>query len=187
MSTQPIATLFSYIIDANNLVTMVSKEWLRFAQENSATHLTQNSILGKPLFDFIADAETRHLYQMVINKVRRSGVSLTVPFRCDAPALRRFMQLVITPLQNQHLQFVGEILREEPRVPVLLLDNHSARSDQFLTICSWCKRVKVLDNWLEVETAVSELGLFNDTLLPRLTHGMCQNCKESILSRAGLD
>ena len=186
MPVQAKTTLFSYIIDSDNRVTMVSKEWLRFAQENSATHLTQESIIGKPLFDFIADPETRHLYQMVINKVRSTGTTLSLPFRCDAPGLRRYMQLVIAPLQNQYLQLVGEILREEPREPVPLLDNHTERSDQFLTICSWCKRVKVLNNWLEVEEAVDELGLFHQSPLPQLTHGMCQQCKESALSQAGL-
>ena len=55
--------------------------------------------------------------------------------------------------------------------------------DRYLTICSWCKRVDVGDDkWAEVEDAVRDLELFNGTLLPTLTHGMCLDCLASIES-----
>jgi len=135
--------IFSYIIDSQNQVIAVNRNWTDFARENQAEALNSDAVLGRPLFNFIAGDETRHLYTMIIERVRRTGQTLLVPFRCDAPSLRRFMQLIITPLENVQLQFSGELLREEPRDPVALLDTGIERSKQFLTICSWCKQINL--------------------------------------------
>ena len=47
-----------------------------------------------------------------------------------------------------------------------------------LAICSFCKRIEVRTvGWLDVEAAASELELLSESALPRLSHGVCPDCK----------
>lgn len=52
------------------------------------------------------------------------------------------------------------------------------RSEEFVIICSWCKLVEVESGWLEVEEAIDKLGLFDEPVLPRISHGCCSPCFE---------
>lgn len=172
----PTGDSFIYRIDAADRVDFVTADWLDFARDNEAQHLSAETVQGESLFSFIDDPETRHLYKAIIDKVRRTQDSVMVPFRCDSPCLRRFMVLHISPLPHGAIQFEGKLIREEPREHVPLLDAESARSGELIVSCSWCKRIEVDGAWLEVEEAVRRLELFHEPLLPQITHGICGDC-----------
>lgn len=172
--------MFTYRVDANNRIISVTREWESFAQENDAPELVAAAVLGKPLLDFVAGMEAQHLYELIIARVRRTQQAVAVPFRCDSPSVRRFMELRISSYGDNHLELEGRILREEERGAVSLLDSSTSRSDEFLTICSWCKQVDVSGEWLEVEEAVKRRRFFNSTTLPQLTHGICNACEDRV-------
>ena len=85
------------------------------------------------------------------------------------------MRMTILPLPDKGLEFRSELLREEPRPKVDLLDPALPRGTDFLEMCSWCKKVKAPD-WVEVEEGVARLGLFQEPGLPRVSHGICPDC-----------
>jgi hypothetical protein len=178
---------FIYRIDARDQVNFVTADWLAFAKDNEAQHLSAETVQGESLFSFIDDSETRHLYKSIIDKVRRTQASVTVPFRCDSPGLRRFMVLHISPLPHGAIQFEGRLIREEPREHVPLLDADSARNGELIVSCSWCKRIEVDGAWLEVEEAVRRLELFHEPLLPQITHGICGDCLETFRQDLNLE
>jgi hypothetical protein len=66
----------------------------------------------------------------------------------------------------------------EKREKVLLLEKNVERSNEFIKICSWCKKVYIEneDCWYEVEDAVKKMNLFGKKRLPMLTHTMCDQC-----------
>ncbi len=140
------------------------------------------------MFEFVADPGNRHIYTLLMNRVRETGRSVNFSFRCDAPDLRRFMQMEIGALSNGGLAFVSRTVREETRKSIALLDSESPRSDELLGICSWCKKVRLdeADEWVEVEDAIKHLNLFESTLLPQLSHGVCPECYESALKAEGV-
>lgn len=86
----------------------------------------------------------------------------------------------MAPLQDHRLRLTGRLLREEPRPPLALFDATRERSDEFVIVCSWCKRVRVGADWREAEDAVAALGLFDAAVLPQLSHGMCDSCADSL-------
>ena len=91
------------------------------------------------------------------------------------------MSLAITSMEADTLQLQGTLLREEVRSPVNLLDPNMERTHDFVTICSWCKRVLLpYEKWVEVEEAVLQLALFNVRACPQLTHGICPSCLSNI-------
>ena len=83
--------------------------------------------------------------------------------------------------RNGALEFRSALLREEARPRVDLLAPDFPRTEQWLTLCAWCKKVNVA-GWVEVEEAVRQLGLFEPARLPRITHGVCPACEETFES-----
>jgi hypothetical protein len=174
-----------YRIDCQDLLIYVSDSWTEFALANGSPDLVSERVIGKPLLSFVSDPETRHLYQIILKRVRTREIPVVVTLRCDSPDLRRFLQLITSRLPNQEIQFLSRTLRTEPRDSMPLLDRNSHRSSKYLRICSWCKRVLLAnDQWVEVEEAVMQLELFCLDALPRLTHGVCPACYGAVMEEA---
>ncbi|HLZ10628.1 MAG TPA: hypothetical protein VKT80_18725, partial [Chloroflexota bacterium] len=57
------------------------------------------------------------------------------------------------------------------------------RSPGALTLCSWCKRAQVNQEWLEIELAGPMIGVGDDDLPPSLTHGICPACRDQIVDQ----
>lgn len=86
------------------------------------------------------------------------------------------MVLEISPGTNRQVQFTVRTTRQDERKRIALLDPLVNRTGEHLLMCSWCKRVNVVGNWLDVELAVKQLELFNETSLPQITHSICNDC-----------
>ncbi len=178
--------MLSYQLDGEDRILFVSDEWLGFARENGAPALTRENVITRPIWDFISGASTRHLYELVFERVRSRQRFVTLPFRCDAPDRRRYMELGLSPLADCGICVVSRLLKEEPREPLRLLDSALARSDEFLETCSWCKRIRARDGtWLEPERAIERNDLFDAPRPPHLTHTACPECDERARAAAG--
>ena len=172
--------IFIHRIDSDDIIVVVNDDWLSFGAEN-IFNLSRDSVVNKLLWDFIVDRETQHLYKVMIEKVRSDDVKLKVPFRCDSPDCRRFMELEIFSLTENVVEFRSHITKLEFRTHIGLLDVSADRSSEFVKICGWCKKIYVSESeWLEVEEAIKRLDLFGAAKLPQLTHGICDSCREDI-------
>jgi hypothetical protein len=169
-----------YTIDNENRIINVSGNWLSFALENQAAESCHpDRVINEPIWKFIAGNETRYLYELCIAKVRSQQQTMILPFRCDAPDRRRYLELKMTPLAQEQIEFASRIIREEPRENVKLLQIDVSRSDALIKMCSMCKKVKMSESvWIEVEDAIHVLRLFEEDFLPKITHGCCLPCYE---------
>jgi hypothetical protein len=93
MKEQPQKLLSEYHIDIEDRLIFIDDNWYAFARANQAPYLADAQILGKSLWDFITGNEVQNLYNLMLKKVRLSGEPVQVLYRCDAPHLRRFLQL----------------------------------------------------------------------------------------------
>lgn len=172
-----------YTIDPSAVIVTIEGEWDAFATANGAPALTREAILGRSLWDFIHDMETRYVHRELIDRAQRTGQSLSVPFRCDAPDRRRCLRMDITPRADGGIEYRSREERVEARAPIALLDPASAHDPALLRMCSWCKRIHVeYDFWLEVEDAVAELDVFGADITPGVTHTICEDCRHLLLA-----
>jgi hypothetical protein len=171
----------SYELDDSLNIVSVDAGWSEFALANGAPELASDALLGRPLMARIAGDSTVQLYEHLFDKVRRTGRPVVVPFRCDSPTLRRFLELTVEP-GSRGLRVSSTLLHTESRLRVSLLDPRTPRSDEPLRMCSFCKHVKVDDDWREVEDAVVALRLFERELLPMISHGVCPSCLQRALA-----
>jgi hypothetical protein len=176
------AAACSYDLDQQLIITGLGPGWDEFAFENAAAELVSPGPIGQPLMKFVADATTVHLYELLFERAARDKHPVTVPIRCDAPGLRRYLHLTISARPIGGYRVATSLIRAEVRQPVGLLAAHVARRDDHLVMCGWCKRVHVERQWLEVEPAVALLGLFERELPPQITHGICDACQGFLLT-----
>ncbi len=169
-----------YGIDAHDRLIDLGGGWDAFALENEAPELVSKHVLGLPLRRFISDRTTAQLTLDLLKRAR-GGVTVEYPFRCDAPALRRFLRMTMTPREGGMVELSSCTEAVEPRAPVPLLVRSIPRTSELLKICAWCKKLPVAGEWLEIEAAVEALKLFDLTRLPGLTHGICPPCEQKLV------
>lgn len=174
---------YAYRVDATGILTDVSPNWDAFALANDGSHLVAKYVVGRPLLDFITDDTTRLIYALVFERLSSRTEPLKFPFRCDSPDKRRSMEMTLQPLPEGGLRLESRVLYVERRPPVAVLDARAERGDGLLRMCSWCKRVEVAREWVELERYVADSGVMSAPKPPRVTHGMCPSCSAEVLGQ----
>ena len=174
-----------YHINDNDLLVHFNDQWNTFAEDNSSSHLTTEKIYNKSIWDFIQDAETRHIHEILLKKVRTDKVNLTIPFRCDSPGLRRYIEMNINPVDNGNIEYLCRLVKTEKRDPILLFSGEVSDPDALIRMCSWCKKIDTGDNdWKEAEEAIDVLGLFSKDYMPQISHTICDACYNDLNNKA---
>lgn len=174
-------TTCAYELDADLRIICVDARWSEFANANHAPELAvPPGPLGQSALSCVADSTSALLYERLFHRVLQTRIVITLPFRCDAPALRRYLNLVIEPRTPAGLRIETTLTRTEERPAMPLLDRDTPRGSDLLRMCGWCKLVDVAGRWCEVEEAVAEMRLFERDRLPLVTHGICPTCHERV-------
>jgi hypothetical protein len=172
---------YRYRVDAGDLLVWVDEWWLAFAQENGAAALTEELVLGRSIWDFVAGDVTRRLFSALHERVRLTGKIVVLPFRCDSPSLQRHMRLTITLEEPGQLLYESVLIRVEPQRDLCVLEVGRQRSECFLTMCSCCKRALLESTgWLEVEDISVRLRLFDTREVPELRYTVCPECAQKM-------
>jgi hypothetical protein len=179
MQLNQASVVCTYHVDAGDRLVFADEGWRAFARMNAAPGYADPSALyGQPLLSFISDPTTRHIYAGLLERVRREQLQIRVPFRCDAPSCRRWLELVMTPRPDGGVTFVSRELRTEPRREPVEIATAAPGGETFVRMCGWCKKVDAGGQWLEIEDAIVRLRLFSARETPSVTHGICPACVE---------
>lgn len=174
----------SYLINRENRIESVGDGWESFAEENHGEQLLNERVVYRDISTVIACRKCQELYDMLIESIRVKQKAIHFPFRCDSPEVRRYMTMEMIPKHQGKILFTSYLEKEEQRPSLVLLEIFGERSDEFITICSWCKRIQSEGNvWFETEEAVEKMLLFNRTRLPQLSHGICPSCCELLMQK----
>ena len=174
--------VFRYEISEQGTLISANSEWFDFAAENGATEMVPDSVLGRPVWESIAGNEVRHLYRVMLDRLKETESTLDMPYRCDSPEYRRLMNMRVFHIpERQVFCFESRILTMERRQPVILLESNQGHGDALLSMCSWCKKIlSDSSDWLEPELAIQRLKLFESSTFPRISHGVCSDCKTQL-------
>jgi hypothetical protein len=166
------------VIDDQDRLVQVDQGFYRFADENGWPG--SGSSLGRSLWDFVAGEQMKKLQRMLVRRVRDFG-GVELPFRCDSPDVRREMDIRIAASSAGRLvQFESHVRSEEEREFQPLLDPEAKRDAEVIEMCGWCDRFLVEGEWLEIEQAAARLSLFQRSRPPRIGHGICRACSETL-------
>jgi len=170
-------------IDADDHITFLDDGFRRQAKDAGVPDLPAE-IMGKNLFLYLAGQLTHLWYHLLLERARQ-GVEISFPFRCDSPALRRELQMVMRPIEYNGVEFESRPIVEAPRPFTPLLDPTIARGLQTVTMCAWCKRLRSVIGWLEVEQAATILQAFTEPLPPNIDYGICVDDENRLKALVG--
>jgi hypothetical protein len=173
-------TQLIYRLDKDDKITFVSSNWMPFAKANGMPGTTAKSFLGTRLWRHISDMSLRHFYKVLLSRVRLSGESLTIPYRCDSPDQIRFMEMKITRLKSGELEIRCRQLRK-PKSETTGTLATAKMLPQSVVMCLWCDKVET-SKWLEPEQAAQKLQILNNTLPWIISHSVCPSCEAKGLS-----
>ncbi|HCE46896.1 MAG TPA: hypothetical protein DET40_25390 [Lentisphaeria bacterium] len=168
-----------YLVNERDDICFVNGKYEEFAAANAGNAAASKSVLHQSLWNFVTDITTQELYRSALRKVRE-GNRLRFKFRCDSPDCRRMLEMNMQVVRNREVEFRIRTISEKKRPVQALWDPLAIRSKDLLRVCSWCKKIQVGDDWMEVEKAVTRLSLFERSVLPSVSHGICDQCYKEI-------
>jgi hypothetical protein len=168
-----------YFIDADDVVIAVDDGWAEFARDNDAPELAEPSS-NRQLWTYIDDDEVTELWRLLVAQVRARQAEARVSFRCDAPAMRRWFEMTVTPCDNGIVRFRSLNTFEQPRPAIPLLDLPAERDPLTppIPLCSWCGQVHDGTRWMDLEDLVREHRVLERTRIPTVSHGSCPRCRD---------
>jgi hypothetical protein len=171
-----------YIIDAADRVIHLDEDWVKCAGEIGREDLAPGRILGRSIWSFLQGIETVHLYRLLVRRARRGvHIEFRLVVKADGETQLRRMKMQAIGGGESIVFESSPIEAAELESTPLLSSGDTEAPGALLIVCSWCDRLKLPDEtWVEVEQAVSRLGLFERETLPKLTHGVCEDCFKSL-------
>ena len=136
----PADTDIIYRVNAADEICFTNRQYDEFARDNDGEAALSTAVLHRSLWSFITEPTTQQLYREVLRRVRR-GRSIRFTFRCDSPACRRLMEMIVVNAENQCVEFRTSTISEESRPPQTVLQRPARTSGAFLRICAWCNAV----------------------------------------------
>lgn len=170
--------MVSYRVDQHDFIVEVGGAWDEFAAANRG----MPPVVGRRLWHFVAGADVRAVWALLLRRVRTTGEPLAFLYRCDAPGLRRLMQMQLLPERDGSVRFHSTQVRALPG-PTFNGRWEAGTTHPATTVCGWCARVEDEGVWVAPETALQRLGLGEGQAV-RLTHGICVTCAAELRSLA---
>jgi hypothetical protein len=170
-----------YRIDAQDRIISLNTGWTRFAQINDAPHLDCDRLIGRSIWQFIVDEDTSRIYELLLREVRENRPSLTFPFRCDSPEMRRYMEMSLVACGQSSVEFRSRIVDTEPRDQKVYFQYVTVAARGLLLRCSFCNRIQYQGRWSDVATVA---GTILDRELPlQVCYAICEACNSKISER----
>lgn len=184
----PVATaptIVEYSIDCNDFVVSTGGDWNAFASDNDAEELAENPP-QLSLWSQIEGGDARDVWQLVLSEVRKTDSSATVPFRCDAPGLRRWYEIDVSPGDGGSVDFRSRLIFEEERPQVSLVARDAARkvTAEPIQVCCWCARGFTGDRWISIDELVWSQSHLENEPFPEVSQGICSECASVMSSEA---
>jgi hypothetical protein len=172
----------SYSVNDADRIDWVNEEWDRFALSNDAPGLLASAVIGSTLWSHISDLTLRHLLQKIFARARSSRQPLVLTCRCDAPMVRRELDVCIESRDGRSIHVASTVTAEMPRRIPYTLGGRLG----LIRMCSWCNAVDVGGQWVDLEVAVGELGLLKGPHHPEITHTLCLRCEQILRAESDL-
>ena len=167
--------LTAYTLDAQDRITSVDPGWDAFALANDGEGACATRVVGGRLADAITGDPVRMFMTAVLMRVRASGQTEQVPYRCDSERVKRFYTMTLKPLDGNAVRVEHFLDREEQGSAAIRI--RPARAGETAVLrCSICCRVKEGGQWLDPLDGTTDREL-------RVVHTVCDDCKAAPFRR----
>ncbi|MCK6404491.1 MAG: hypothetical protein L6Q60_00595 [Rhodocyclaceae bacterium] len=181
-SAGPVNSGFTrYRLDARDRIVEVGGDWDRFAIDNGAEELVSGAILGMPLRTFIAGDVTRMFVDALLARVRLTGRPAVIPYRCDSPGVKRFMEMSLESIGAELISEHRCLSEQVMFSPLAYAVVSEPASGGWVRRCSMCNRLTDRSGRsYESDEYPHEAG---DTV--RVIYHVCPDCQRRVKARLG--
>lgn len=168
-----------YRLDAHDRIVAVNEDWRRFATANGTGTLMPENVVGRPLRDFVSGDITRMFVDTLLQGVRLTGRERTVPYRCDSPDAKRYMEMTVAPTPSGGIVTSHRVVREERFAAPNAFVAGAGRGQRrdLIKRCSMCNRLSRNGGELvEPELARSAGWLLGAAATP-VIYFVCKACQ----------
>lgn len=166
-----------FCLDADFRFTSCNAAWDRFAIANGAPELCAPALLGRQIFDYIAEPD-RTYYVRVYKLLLSNGQPWEQLYECCSPGAYRLFVMRVLPLVRQAGLMVINSLQTEHvhnRVPCASIEEHYRGVDDLIVMCSGCRRTRRNS---ARETIWDWVPEFVERMPGKVTHVFCPFCLE---------
>jgi hypothetical protein len=110
-----VTDLRVYELSSQNRIISVSDNWDSFARSNGGEAALSQAVMGRPIWDFISNLDTRSYFNALMFAARSTERKVAVRYRCDGLSERRLFQLQIEPMEVRGLRLSHIPLDVMPR------------------------------------------------------------------------
>ena len=162
-----------YLLDAEDRIVSVSKDWNAFALENGGESAVAAKIIGQSLWSFIDCTETQSYLSSLFFYCRGADSEICMTYRCDSPGVQRLFRMQIEPLPNRGIMIRHYLLYEKT-----FSEKNLDLSRPVLRRCTQCNDLSIADQMNDVDI---------NQLLPitKIEGYVCTDCKLSALAEMG--
>lgn len=136
-------------------------------------------MIGSDLFGHVAGHFTKRFFREFIGGARSAAQSRRT-YRCDAPHLKRLIEMRATPLEDGRVRISHAVIEEAPiAAAVVLVETHRRALSGYLR-SSLCNRLRLRsdETWREPDEALAAGGL------ARVVHTVCPTCRSGVEASA---
>lgn len=173
-------TQISYSIDKNNIIRSIDTHFIAFANANGWDS-AESDVIDRHLGEFISGNEIKLLTEKLIEKVRITKRPISIPYRCDSPDVRRYLEMRLQLYPDNQILFANRILRVIPQDLPSYSFSRSTDCKDSISVCSWCNQAKLKENqWVDIDVAIKTLDLMAGDPKLKITHGLCNSCQATL-------
>ena len=165
----------AYWLDEDEKIIKVHAKWDAFAQENDGALALAKKVLGKPIWTFVVEDNTRLWLRALLNLAKLCDKVVERAYRCDSPTLKRYMTMIIEPLGEGKLKVIHRLERTEPIEPAIPFCYSSDSRLLRLTRCSVCNRIAVNNKWYDVASKEVRAKMEENKPL-MISYSVCGDC-----------
>lgn len=158
-----------YVLTAADRIRSVGPEWDEIAGESAAAGTPAEAVLGRSLYDFVADAETAAFLRDVFASCRAKGEVFETSYRCDGPATLRLFHMVVLPLPDGELHVQSDLV-VDCSYPVAAAPAAAPEARGDALRCSSCCAIRVADQWFDAADRADRDSF-------PLIWGVCPDCR----------
>lgn len=140
-----------YWLNDDDTIIAVGSTWDFFAGENEGREVVSALIVGRPLWEFISGDPTRMWLSSILTLARIRNETISRPYRCDSPTVKRFMNLEIKREAEGILHLTHTLLRVEAMSAPCRVSPFLGPGKKTVQRCSVCNRFNTVKGWTEAE------------------------------------
>jgi hypothetical protein len=137
-------TEVTFTLDGEDIILDVSPNWDVFALENDGEKILSSNVLGTSIFSHVDGDISKMFVESILSAVRTFQVRCNHNFRCDSHDERRWMSMIIEPMQHNYLKLTHTTIRTEPTTFKVHFDSVVKDRSKLIKRCSMCNKVCIL-------------------------------------------